>query len=116
MFTIGTCMKKVITAAAAIVAALSGAGTANASCASLNGHDIGQGCTSTVGSASVALGHGAQASSEGPGAVVVAVGNPATSPFYGPGTQTAALASGPGSTSVAIGNGSFAGSDVVHAT
>ena len=31
-------------AAAAIAAALSGAGSANASCASLNGHDIGKGC------------------------------------------------------------------------
>ncbi len=48
-------------AAAVIAAALSGAGSANASCASLNGHNIGQGCMSTPGSVSVGLGRDAQA-------------------------------------------------------
>ena len=91
--------------------ALGTAGSANASCASLNGQSIGHGCTSDTGGASVALGRGARADSSGPGSVAVAVGNPGPNGFY-PGAilPTHAVANGPGSTSVALGDGSQAGS------
>ena len=92
--------------------ALGTAGSANASCASLNGHSIGHGCTSTAGSASVALGRGARADSSGPGSVAVAVGNPGPNRFYPVTVPSDPCASptGIGSTSVALGDGSQAGS------
>ena len=90
--------------------ALSGAGSANASCASLNGHNIGgHGCTSTVGSASIGLGRDAQADSAGPGSVAVAVGNPGYNRFYNTSHPTLAYAHGTGNTSVALGDGTLAG-------
>jgi hypothetical protein len=78
--------------AAALAAALSGAGSANASCASLNGHNIGQGCTSTPGSVAVGVGRDAQATSLGTRNVAVAVGNPGQNPFYGQPGPTLAYA------------------------
>lgn len=98
-------------AAAALAAALSGAGSANASCASLNSHNIGgQGCESTRGSVSVGLGRDAQADSAGPGSVAIAVGNPGYSRFYGTDHPTLAYAHGTNNVSVALGDGSLAGS------
>ena len=91
------------------VTALGTAGSANASCASLNGHNIGQGCKSTVGSVSVGLGRDARADSAGPGSVAVAVGNPGYSRFYGATHPTLAYAHGTGNISVALGDGSLAG-------
>ena len=85
------------------------AGSANASCASLNGHSIGQGCKSTVGSVSVGLGRDARADSAGAGSVAVAVGNPGYSRFYGTTHPTLAYAHGTGNVSVALGDGSLAG-------
>ena len=106
-------------AAAAIAAALSGAGSANASCSSLNGHNIGgHGCESTVGSASIALGHDAQAVSAGPGSVAIAVGNPGYNRFYPTKATipTKADAQGTGNVSVALGDGSNAGTLGSHNT
>ena len=86
------------------------AGSANASCASLNGHNIGgHGCTSTPGSVSVGLGRDAQATSLGTGNVAVAVGNPGKSLFYRSDHPTLAYAEGTGNVSVALGDGSLAG-------
>jgi len=95
--------------AAALTAALSGAGSANASCASLNGHNIGQGCKSTPGSVAVGIGRDAQATSLGTRNVAIAVGKPGDNPFYGRPGPTLAYADGTGNTSVALGNGSNAG-------
>ena len=89
--------------------ALGTAGSANASCASLNGHNIGQGCKSTVGSVSVGLGRDARADSAGPGSVAIAVGNPGYSRFYKSTHPTLAYAHGTGNVSVALGDGSLAG-------
>ena len=91
------------------VTALGTAGSANASCASLNGHGIGQGCESTPGSVAIGLGKDAKATSLGTGNVAIAVGNPGYSRFYGTPTQTQAYANGTGNTSVALGDGSIAG-------
>ena len=96
-------------AAAALAAALSGAGSANASCASLNGHDIGQGCKSTARQRLVGLGRDAQADSAGPGNVAIAVGNPGYNRFYNTDRPTLAYAHGTGNTSVALGDGSTGG-------
>ena len=107
-------MKKMITATllgGAIIAGplLLGAGTANASCASLNGHGIGQGCESTPGSVAVGLGKDAKATSLGRGNVAVAVGNPGHNRFYGTDIPAQAYANGTGNGSVALGDGSVAG-------
>jgi hypothetical protein len=91
------------------VIALGTAGSANASCASVNGHNIGQGCESTVGSVSVGLGRDARADSAGLGSVAIAVGNPGYSRFYESDHPTLAYAHGTGNVSVALGNGSLAG-------
>ncbi len=92
------------------VTALGTAGSANASCASLNGHSIGQGCLSTPGSASIGLGRNAQADSAGPGSVAIAVGNPGYNRFYNTEHPTLAYAHGTGNTSIALGDGALAGS------
>ncbi len=91
------------------VTALGTAGTASASCASLNGHGIGQGCESTPGSVAIGLGKDAKATSLGTGNVAIAVGNPGDSRFYGTPTSTQAYANGTGNTSIALGDGSVAG-------
>lgn len=107
-------MKKVITATllgGAIVAGplLLGTGTANASCASVNGHRVGQGCESTPGSTSIGLGRDAKATADGPGNLAVAVGNPGHNPFYGQRVPTLAYAGGTNNVSLAFGDGSNAG-------
>ena len=91
------------------VTALGTAGSANASCASLNGHNIGQGCKSTVGSVSVGLGKDAQATSWGPATSPSPSATPATTRFYNPTSPTLAYAKGTGNVSVALGDGSLAG-------
>ena len=91
------------------VTALGTAGSANATCASLNGHNSGQGCKSTVGSVSIGLGRDATADSAGAGSVAVAVGNPGYSRFYGATHPTLAYAHGTGNVSVALGDGGLAG-------
>ena len=58
--------------------ALGGAGTADATCASISGVGNSVDCTSTPGSFAVGLGSGATANSNGPFDGAVAVGNGAT--------------------------------------
>src|ERR1700730_687108 len=56
------------------VASLSGAGAANATCASISGIGNGGGCTSTPGSAAIGLGPNATATTNGPFNTALAVG------------------------------------------
>jgi hypothetical protein len=65
-------------------AALTGASQANATCVSINGLNEGEGCSSTAGSAAIALGRGAMANADGLGNLAVAVGNPGPDPIYSP--------------------------------
>jgi hypothetical protein len=58
----------------------------------------------------VGLGTNAKADSVGPGSAAVAVGNPGFNRFYLTDMPTQAYANGTGNTSVALGNGSLAGS------
>ena len=66
-------------ASALAAAALGGAGTANATCASINGIGNGGDCTSTIGSAAFALGPNAKATAIGLGnsAIVIGAGSTA---------------------------------------
>jgi hypothetical protein len=106
-------MRKLIVggiAAFVIAGPLMGAGTANASCASLNGHDIGKGCVSGPGSLSIGLGKDAQVHTDGYGNLGVAIGNPGQNPVYGFQPTQAYAGDRPGNVAIAIGDGSNAGS------
>jgi hypothetical protein len=92
-------------------AALSEAGQANATCVSISGLTNGGGCTSTPGSVALGLGQGATANADGIGNLAVAAGNPGPNSAYKPPTMpTQALARGTFNTSLAIGDGTNAGS------
>ena len=113
-------------------AALSGAGTANATCASISGVGNGNGCTSTATSFALGLGNGTTATAAGTFSGAVAVGTNATAQSFGdlsfagafgdgartltgapgllgtPGTANIAVAVGKNASSFAIGVGNFA--------
>jgi hypothetical protein len=97
------------------ITALGTAGSANATCVSVNGIHNGGGCESSAGSAAVALGRNATAKAVGgPGNLAVAVGNPGFNNVYSPladgDVSTQALAQGTFNRSFAIGDGTNAGS------
>jgi len=73
------------------VAALSGAGTANATCTSISGIATGNGCTSDAGSLAIGIGPGATASAQG-SSFALAMGNTATATADG--TRDFAFAAG----------------------
>ena len=97
-------------AAAGIIAAFSATGTASASCASLNGNHIGDGCEGVNGGLALGLGPKAAAVANGPGTVAIAVGNAGANKFY-PDTVMGpqAYATGSQSVALALGDGSNAG-------
>jgi hypothetical protein len=103
------------------VGALGGAGTANATCASISGINVGGGgCTSTSTSFSVALGKNATASAQGTFSGAVAVGENATARTTGVanfagafGKNTVADAIGKGNLAIAQGEAAdAAGTDI----
>ncbi len=65
-------------ASALAAATLGGAGTANATCASINGIGNGGGCESTPGSAVIALGPNAKATAKGLGNTAIVIGADST--------------------------------------
>src|SRR6478609_11041371 len=113
-------MKKIIAAAglgAALIAApLTAAGTASASCVSLNGHGagdgpgVGGGCESDPGSLSIGLGKDTRVHTDGVGNVGIAIGNPGQNPVYGYQPTQAYAGGESGNFSLALGKGTNAGS------
>jgi hypothetical protein len=88
------------------VGALGGAGTANATCASISGVNVGGGCTSSATSFSVALGKNATASAQGTFSGAVAIGENAKARTTG--VANFAGAFGKNTQADAIGKGNLA--------
>ena len=113
-----------VASGALVAAALGVAGTAHATCVSVNGNGIGAGCTSTPTSFALALGNGATAeaqgrlngaisvgtdaetTSTGVGNLAVAVGNPGLNGSVMQVVPTDAIAKGSFNRAFAFGNGS----------
>jgi hypothetical protein len=86
--------------------ALWGAGSAEATCASISGINVGSGCTSTATSVAVGIGQGTTATAQGQFNTAFALGTNATATAQG--QSNTAIANGTNATAVAIGTNNYA--------